>query len=50
MLKRLLSWQSKFNKFLQMYLLAPSDIPHFSTKKESDLWSYGKWQTFEKKI
>ena len=33
--KRILSWQSKFNKFLQPYLLARSNIPRFSTKKES---------------
>ena len=35
MLIRILSWQSKFNKFLQVYLLAPTDVPHFSTKKGS---------------
>ena len=34
MLKRILFWQSKFNKFLQMYLLA-SSVFHFSTNKES---------------
>ena len=32
--KRILSWQSKFNKFFQSYLLATSNIPYFSTKKE----------------
>ena len=33
--KEILSWQSKFSKFLQTYLLACSDVPHFSTKEES---------------
>ena len=32
--KEILSWQSKFSKFLQTYLLACSDVPHFSTKEE----------------
>ena len=35
MLKRIQSWQSKFNKFLKIYLLAPSNVPNFSTKNES---------------
>ena len=35
MSKRILSRQSKFNKPLQMYLFATSNVPHFSTKKES---------------
>ena len=35
MLKRILSWQYKFDKFLQTYLLTSSNVPHFSTKKES---------------
>ena len=34
-IKGILSWQPKFNKFLQSYLLATSNISHFSTKKES---------------
>ena len=33
--KQILSWQSKFNKILQTYLLARSNVPRFSTKKES---------------
>ena len=32
--KRMLSWQSKFDKFLQMSLLPPSNVPHFSPKME----------------
>ena len=35
MTKRILSWKSKFNKFLQAYVRARSNAPHFSTKKES---------------
>ena len=35
MAKRILSWQTKFNKFLETYLLARSNVPHFSAKKES---------------
>ena len=34
MSKWILSWQSKFNKFLQAYLHARSNVPHFSTKKK----------------
>ena len=33
--KQILSWQSKFNKFFETYLLARSNVSHFSTKKES---------------
>ena len=33
--RQILSWQSKFSKFLQTYLLTSSNAPHFSTKKES---------------
>ena len=33
--KQILSLQSKFSKFLQTYLLACSNVPHFSTKKKS---------------
>ena len=33
--QQILSWKSKFNKLLQTYLLARSNIPHFSTKQES---------------
>ena len=33
--KQILSWQSKFNKFLQTYLIARSTVSHFSTKEES---------------
>ena len=35
--KQILSWKSKFNKYLQRYLLARSNVPHFSTKKESGI-------------
>ena len=35
MSKWILSWQSKFNKILQTYLLARYNIPDFSTKKEN---------------
>ena len=34
--KRTLSRQSKFNRFLQTYLLACSNVPRFSTKKICD--------------
>ena len=33
--KRILSWQPKCNKCIQSYLLATSNVSHFSTKKES---------------
>ena len=33
LLKRILSWQSKFNNILLAYLLARSNVLHFSTKK-----------------
>ena len=33
--KRILSWQSKLNKFLRSYLLSAFNVPHFSTKTES---------------
>ena len=33
--KQILSWQSKFSKCLQTYLLACSNVPHFCTKKKS---------------
>ena len=33
--EQILSWQSKFSKFLQTYFLACSNVPHFCTKKES---------------
>ena len=33
--KRILPSQSKLNMFLQTYLIAPSNIPHFSPKKKS---------------
>ena len=32
--KRILFWQSKFNKLLQTYQLSRTNIPHFTTKKE----------------
>ena len=32
--KQTLSWQPKFDTFLQSYLLAMSNVPHFSIKKE----------------
>ena len=32
--KQILSWQSKFNKSLKMYLFARFNIYHFSSKKE----------------
>ena len=35
MSKRILSSQPKFDKDLQSYLLATSNLPHFSTKKQS---------------
>ena len=52
--KQILSWQSTFSRFLQGNLLACSNVPHFSTKKES-LWlkwqsDNWKWQTFQGKI
>ena len=34
MLKWILSWKPKFNKFLQFYLLSTSNAPHFSTKNK----------------
>ena len=34
MSKGILSWQSKFNKFFEMYLLVRYNVPHFSTEKE----------------
>ena len=30
-----ISWQTKFHTFFQSYLLATSNVPHFSTKKKS---------------
>ena len=36
-------------KFLQTYLLAFSNVPHFCTKKQS-VTILSKWQTFEGKI
>ena len=33
LLKRILSWQCKFNNILLAYLLARSNVLHFSTKK-----------------
>ena len=33
--KRILSWQSRFDKFLQTYLFARSNAARFSSKKES---------------
>ena len=33
--KQILSWQPKFNTFLQSYLLATCNTLHFYTKKES---------------
>ena len=43
--KQILSWQSRFNKSLQTYLLAGSNIPSLSTKEESVniLKTRGKW-------
>ena len=44
--KQILSWQSKFHKFLQTDLPARSNVPHFYTKTLSSYW---KWKTLEGK-
>ena len=46
--KQILSWQSKFNEFLQTCLLARSNVP--ISLLERNLWSYWKCQTFDGKI
>ena len=47
MSRQILSWQSKFYKFLQTYLLA---LMFSISVLKSNQWSYWKWQTFKEKI
>ena len=42
MLKQMLSWQPKFNRFLQRPLLAHSNVSHFFLKM--NLWSYWRYK------